>query len=685
MRKNIYTIVIVIIGAFFISSCKDYLKNDKYFKDRMTEEKAFGDIQYIEQWLAHSYSFLKGVNKEIGNRPQILTNFSDGMYFGGRDPIYDVMWENALSFNRFHLGEYTENEKQGVWTQSYKGIRSATEFLNKIHLNKTLEKEELNDFKAQARFVRAYYYWLLLRRYGPIPLLPDEGIDYTKSYDEIAIPRSSYEECAEYISSEMIKAAENLPLYRGQQYIARPTRGAALATRAKVLLFAASPLMNGVPTKDHYAQKLVDDKGRPLLSLEYDEKKWAKAAAAAKDVMDLGVYRLYTANFKYSGTASFPATIAPPYNPEYSDKNWPNGWADIDPFESYRALFNGTLRGADNPELIFTRGQNSGGEGIRSMVAAQLPRYATGWNNNGLTQKQVDAYYMADGSNCPGKDKEYGKGDGSNRVSGFTTEEDVAQGKYKPLPAGVSLQYANREPRFYASVAYNGSVWHLTNEEDPDNREHQVFYYRGGGNGYTNTSFWLRTGIGIKKFVHPRDTYENGDMGKIIPKTLTTMRYADILLMYAEALNELDGSYQIPSWDSSRTYTVSRDIQEMKKGIRPVRIRAGLPDYASSVYASKEKFREKLKRERQIEFLGEGKRYYDLRRWEDAPKELTLPIYGCNVLMTSDERELFHTPVPTFALQMTFAPKMYFWPISIHELRRNHRLTQNPGWRSYKD
>ena len=86
------------------------------------------------------------------------------------------------------------------------------------------------------------------------------------------------------------------------------------------------------------------------------------------------------------------------------------------------------------------------------------------------------------------------------------------------MAEGVSLQYANREPRFYASVAYNGSVWHLLNEDEEKNRHKQVFYYRGSGDGYTNTMFWLRSGIGIMKFVHPRDTYLRGEMGRIVPK-----------------------------------------------------------------------------------------------------------------------------------------------------------------------
>src|SRR5690349_6638572 len=98
------------------------------------------------------------------------------------------------------------------------------------------------------------------------------------------------------------------------------------------------------------------------------------------------------------------------------------------------------------------------------MVIHQLPRIASGWNTHGLTLKQCDAYYMSDGSDVPGKDIQYGRGDGSQRVGGFVTEEDVKNGKYTPLATGVSLQFANREPRFYASVGYNGSVWHLTNE-----------------------------------------------------------------------------------------------------------------------------------------------------------------------------------------------------------------------------
>lgn len=409
----------------------------------------------------------------------------------------------------------------------------------------------------------------------------------------------------------------------------------------------------------------------------------AIAAAAARDVMELGVYRLYVANFRTSGNPSFPETIAPRFHSEFSVQDWPNGWSNIDPFESYRAVFNGTLRASENPELIFTRGQNQGGESIRALVAHQLPRIGSGWNTHGLTQKQVDAYYMNDGDDAPGKDKEIGRGDGSERSAGYVTREDMDAGRYKPLTEGVSLQYADREPRFYASVGFNGSIWHLTNEEEERNREKKVFYYRGDGNGYTNTMFWLRTGIGIKKFIHPRDTYLRGEMGRIVPKAEPAIRYSDILLMYAEALNELEGSYTIPSWDDSQSYNISRNINEMQKGIKPVRLRGGVPDFTTDIYGNKEEMRKALKRERQIELMGEGKRYYDLRRWKDAPIEESLPIYGCNVLMNAAQRDLFHTPVPVWSFPTTFSKKMWFWPIQHSELKRNKRLTQNPGWTYY--
>lgn len=679
MKKKYIFLSAAFVLGIGLSSCSDYLNTDKYFKDRMSLEDVFKSEDYSEEWLANAYSYLVGSNADVSSKGHTPFCFADDMYFGDRDDFY----------KRLKNGEYGEGDQQGPWGACYKGIRQASIFIQNIDINEELTPEEITDYKAQARFVRAYYYWLLLRKYGPIPLMPEEGLDYTESYASLACPRNTYDECANFIASEMALAAKDLPLQRGALSIARPTRGAALAARAKVLLYAASPINNPQPGDSEKFTDLVDDKGKCLIAQEYDESKWARAAAAARDVIELNHYELYHAGIRESASTGFPKTITPPADGDFSEHEWPNGWKNIDPFESYRAIFNGQVAAETNPELIFTRGQNQSGEGINVMVGHQLPRFTSGWNTHGLTQKQCDAYYMNNGKDCPGKDKEIGRGDGSDRLAGFVTEEDVKVEKYPALAAGVSLQYANREPRFYASVAYSGSVWYFMKAEKEEYKgPKQIFYYRGGGNGYTNTMFWLRTGIGVMKFVHPDDANDNNSNENgwthIRKKAEPAIRYAEVLLIYAEALNELNGNYDIASWDGTRTYNVSRSIDEMKRGVRPIRCRAGVPDYKREEYESQALLRAKLKRERQIELMGEGHRYYDLRRWKDAPVEEALPIYGCNTLMTESQAQLFHTPVVVPSLPTTFSRKMYFWPISHSELKRNKRLTQNPGW-TYND
>ena len=186
--------------------------------------------------------------------------------------------------------------------------------------------------------------------------------------------------------------------------------------------------------------------------------------------------------------------------------------------------------------------------------------------------------------------------------------------------------------------------------------------------------------MGIKKFVHPNDY-----PGNYVAKAETAIRYADILLLYAEALNELTGTYNIPSWNEATTYTISRDKEQMERGIHPVRIRAGLPDYPDEFYLQSgvDDMRKALKRERMIEFMGEGKRYFDIRRWKDAPVEESLQIYGCNVFVGEAKRDEFHSAIPVYNLPSTFSEKLWLWPIKHSELKRNSRLTQNPGWTMY--
>ena len=662
-----------------LGSCTDYLDVDKFFRDRQSIEKTFSKKDDTDKWLANVYSKLVTHNETVCGKFNLPFNYADDWFWGDQNDGY-VM---------FKMANYNEGWHQDGWAWNYQGIRDASMLIDNIDINQELTPDEILDYKAQARFLRACLYWNLLRRWGPIPLLPEHGLDYTDEYENLELPRNTYDECVDFITNELVAAAKILPLTRTNREIARITRGAALGLRAKVLLYAASPEFNG----NEEMAMLTDNAGKKLINQTYEEEKWAKAAAAAKDVMELGQYKIYTAPFKTEdqGSLSYPATIAPPHNAVYSNLSFPSGygfdseggWNDIDPYESYRALFNGDLIASANPELIFTHGRNQSGEGITSIVQHCMPYSVTGWGAYGVTQKQCDAYCMNDGKDVDGMhdymNADYPDRNTKERAQGYVTREDQDAGRYKPLKEGVSLQYANREPRFYATIAYNGSTWEMTTSKLEEQRYNRIWWYRGETDGFnTENAFYLRTGIGVKKFINPRDSFREG--GSIVPKADTSMRYAEILLIYAEALNELGGTYEISSWDDSKKHTIKRDKDAMKMAILPIRLRGGVPNYNNDTYNDKKLFRKALKRERQIELFAEGHRYYDLRRWKDAPREEATPIYGCNMNITVERRDLFYKPHVVSSLPTVFSDKTYFWPISHDELKKNKKLTQNPGW-----
>ncbi|MDR1810797.1 MAG: RagB/SusD family nutrient uptake outer membrane protein [Prevotella sp.] len=754
--KNIANLVIMLCVVRVFTACSDYLDVDHLLNDSLDLQGVFESKDYSEQWLAGVYSHLRNwdnwdvCSKENGGSTSYNQfNFiSDDMLYTDREKATDLIIDGKnVAYTYFRGGQYNENIMQESWKECYIGIRDASIFIHNIDINKQMTPQEIKITKAEARFLRAYYYWLLLRKYGPIPILPDEGVDFTKSYDELAIPRSRYDVCADYIADELALAARDLPsrAERSNREIAKATRGAALAARAKVLLYSASPQYNG--NQSAWARQLLNYDGTPLIDPEYKEERWAKAAAAAKEVMDLGEYYLYTVpkrdsngpNMKgaegvsqYLGCDYFyPAqTIEPGKSiavvsgktvvetrtyPGYSDKPFGNGgndcgWADIDPCESYRQVFNGELTAYSNPELIFTRGYDN--TMMNRLAEHQFPQTLGGWNCHGLTMKMYDAYYMADGSDfyrCEKRVDDAGKiyfysnptAAVPDYAKNYTLDNSRSDYHYKswaPLPTDVSLQNGNREPRFYASVAYNGCVWeNATENVDSKLRYSQTFYYLinpktlSVADGMNNANgFYIWTGIGIKKYINPRDNSENNNQSGLVQKAEPAIRYAEVLLIYAEALNEMTSgqSYSIPDYKGEGTVTVRRTKEEVSKGLRPVRVRAGLTDFTDDYFDDPKEMQARIKREWQIEFMGEAHRYYDLRRWGDAEREESQVVYGYNMTMsgaTTPEKDSWHTPVPVTKVPAIFSEKMYLWPISHDELRKNRKLTQNPGWTMFDE
>lgn len=656
MKKILLYIFLPIVAGGMFSSCADYLDVDKYFYDQLSIDSAFSKRKYVDGWLSNAFEPIQYITEGEGMRRWMS---DDIVKYEGRD---------------YQNGNYSATTNNGdsenLLYKAYEAVRKASTFIDNVDRCGELTEVEKADMKGQMRFIRAYAYWSLIRHFGPVPLIPEHGLDVSLSYEELSLPRASLDEIVAFIDQDLVVAARSLPMVRTVNNMGRPTRGAALALRARILLWVASPLMNG--NRDLFNVK--DNHGRQLVPQEYDESKWAKAAAAAKEVMDLGIYELYT----IEPSPDTPEYERPPYNAEFSDKNFPDGWADVDPYLSYKSIFDGTIIGSKNPELIFTR-TSRGNEQINHWVSNCMPRTLSGSNLIGVSQKQVDAYYMDNGQTI-----QEAEATGYYKEDGFTTSSNpLNEGGAPFLPANVSWQYAHREPRFYASIAYCGSIWVCASANEAQYRNKQIFYYRDlndGKQGFKEDC--PLTGIGFKKFVNDEDAFTQG--GYRMDKTENTIRYAEMLLIYAEALNELTPgkSYTVERYNGE-TMTVQRDVNEMRSAMKPIRMRAGVPDFDDVVYANQELFRTALKRERQIELVGENCfRYYDLRRWKDALLEENQPLMGCNINISDDVTRVqeFYRPTVVASMPKVFTQKMYLWPFPDKEMKRNVNLTQNPGW-----
>ncbi len=659
--RTIYIFLLSVISLASLYSCDDFLSVDQYVNDMLTIDTVFLKKNYTEEWLWDTYSFLNNQGAEIANKGTTAFCFaSDEAIFGD--------WETLCK--QYQNCEYsaTNQLSENRWGHLYIGIRRASIFIYRVSNCPELSNSEKEDLRAQARFLRAYFYWMLIKQYGPVPIMPEDGQDISLSYNDLAVARNTYDDCVNYICQELDQAARVLPLTRNAARWGLATRGAALATKAKVLLYAASPLYNG----NMELQNLTDNAGKPLINAEYSEEKWAKAAAAAKEVIDLGAYELLTVK-------ADDTTIPVPSSLPSANIPYPNGNAGIDPFKSYQQCFNGEVTATKNPEFIFTR-QSYTSFDLNDIVQHAAPRQMICWNTICASLKQEKAYLMCDGNPIAKSNPEY-----SYTTTGFT----MSASDYPYIGNDVSLRYANREPRLYASIAYNGSVWENGSTTETQKIGLQYFYYKDDPSGkrLSEPNFFLRTGIGVKKYYHPDDSWNIGGQRKY--KVEPTIRYADVLLWYAEALNELKSgkTYEIPSYSEQGNIVVKREIGSiasgsgMRYGFSRVRFRAGLPDLTDAVYNNYDQFKKEIKRERQVEFFLESSRYFDLRRWKDASIEENQPIMGLNVDMnnTNEQKQRFFEE-RVADMPKIFLPQMYLWPIPKDELVKNKKLIQNPGW-----
>lgn len=544
-------------AAILVTSCKkDYL--DVTPTDRVSDAAVINDSTLFESFVINRYLGARLTNKEAeGTLPGFGRGFEYAMWSTLTDEAIYNNDDDTWLIQRGQLSPENTGIAGTLWGRSYRSIREVNYALANVDqvpmsaAHKTL-------LIAELKFIRAFRYQDLIRNYGGVPLIGDKVYELTDDLSDPALfARASIQDCINYAIAQLNEAAADLPANNSNTWLqGRATKGAALALKARLSLYAASPL--------------------------YNAGSWAEAAKAAKDVMDLGMYSL---------------------------------------FPDYQNLF---LTPNNNSEIIFARYYTVGARHVPLEIASG-PNGYDGWGGAVPLQNLVDAYNMDNGK--------------------AITEAGSGYDASKP--------YANRDPRFYASILFNGAPYR--------GRAVETFIPNGldskDGPSNWNTS---KTGYYLRKFIDETMPINNPwNIAGLQPWIY--FRYAEILLNYAEAQNEAAGP------DAS--------VYEAMNAVRG-RNTVNLPALAAGL--NKDQMRALIRDERRIELAFEEHRFYDVRRWEIADKTENVPAYG--VTITKNGESLSYEK--KIALDgRSFENKHYWLPIPRAEIQASGgKLQQNDGY-----
>jgi len=468
--------------AFLLLACNDDFL-DQVPDDRLTFDATFSQRNNVDQYLANIYS---RIPNEMAQR--YTTTQHSGPWTGASDEaeyVWSFHWGNYLNVGDWNA---TTGEVSSLWSNFYRGIRAASTFIQNVDNYQDCQPDRINQYKAEAKVLRAFFYYNLIRSWGPVILLGNEPIP--ADADLSGLKRNTMQECVDYIVAELDEAADELEgiSFDGQN-AGRMSRPFALAIKEKTLLLNASPLFNG---NSDYSE-MVDEEGIQLISQTVDNSKWQDAADAAKAFIDEyvpGTFSLYREN-DANGT----------YSPYLSTRNvMTTDW---------------------NDEIIFarTRGQIYYHYDVTPLHSGISNSEVKGAGGLSATQEMVDAYFMANGRSI------------DDPASGYTEDGfSQYQSPFDFTQRSTYNQWVNREPRFYVGITYNNSLW--LNRTSVGNIITETWYNgnsgrAAGGNDYPPTGYIVRKNM----ITGPRGNQD---------RTIPMLRLAEIYLDYVEALNEVD-------------------------------------------------------------------------------------------------------------------------------------------------
>lgn len=629
--KVIATVLIVMSGT----SCGEYL--DVVPDNIAVIEDAFETRQNADRFLATVYGYMPP-----------LASPSNPALVGGDEIVLNTEFSQRTYNSQVRIsngGQSVANPFLGYWGSGavdnlFVALRDCNIFLDNVDKPFDLLEDEKVRWIAEAKTLKAFYHFYLMRMYGPIPIV-DRNIEVSEGVEAVRVERDPVDEVGAYIVQLLDEAIPNLPdqVLVDNTDLGRITKPIAAGLKAKVLLTLASPLFNGNTDYSSFVNKA----GEPLISQVFDAKKWEDAATACQEAIDI-------AEAAGHGLYEFDEE-----KPGYSDTT------------KLKLSIRGAVSERWNKEVVWGSSHNTTGF-LQSLAQARIVPGLNGNTRESVTSswappiRIAEMFYSENGVPID-EDVNYNYAERFNVSAADESHENYVQTGFE-----TANLHLNREPRFYASIGFDGGVWeghgvdedanHMIVNAKFDERAGRKDRFRFSATGYfakklvyyTNVQSTV-TGVGYTQTTYP----------------FPIIRMADLYLAYAEALNESAGPAGAIPW------------------IDRVRTRAGLDGVTESWTnhsndpskpTTKEGLREIIQQERMIELVFEGHRFWDLRRWKRAQQFLSTPARGWNIEGATTQS--FYNVVPVRTYQ--FLRRDYLWPISETDMVRNNNLIQNPGW-----
>jgi len=634
MKKIIlYSLLSAILILATVTSCEDVL--DQKAVDSFNQETVFSDVNLVKAAVGKCYDNIGGTpwgwpaGAVLGLRPNMLSSATDETLEnwgpGGHVYVKSGVTPDDLGFFGLHP-PWPGYIPFVIWKPLYDNIKNTNVVLANIDdvpVSIETDQELLDRIKAETYFIRAFDYAQLMRSYGGLVLI-DEPFDLNDDF--FSIDRSGIDETLAFILSDLDKAIAGLP-EKDEIEQGRATKGAAAALKSRILSWSAGILMNG-----------GYEPSNPLVSFQSGSRteRLEAAKSAAKAIID-GNYGHYALT---GSTDDPPAVMTDEIVMQYA--------------ENFYNIF--VQKGEWNDEVIW---------GVQHLSAQGNTVNTNNWNGpngwhcwggNQPTEAIVRKFEMKDGT--PFQWNKYNPGDDYTRTA--TAAELAADPEINP--------YVGREPRFYSTILFDGAQWQTRPpdaiENDPDGIVQTGTYILANGStvaGLDTRDSYMESWNGTKTGYYLKKYQDDDLVGQYYANenAWIEFRYAEVLLDYAEVCIELN------------------DVQEGLDALNMVRNRAGLPD---RITADQNQARDWCRQERQLEFVGEGDRWYMMRKWMIADQVIK-SVHPMKITHNYDGSTEWFYNTSTISDSRSWAgDHQYFLPISRDELNKAPQITNNPGY-----